>query len=831
MGVQQNRIAAYLNAQRRQRRVSGQSSTPTLSFTDRTVGQTFAFIGAPNAVSKTWCDAGNPVVRVQKDYSGAEQDLYPSLDGTLYTQAHGQGDTATVFADGDLLLVDRIYNQAGSDSSTDFVTAISDDRRLLLNIDTPTSPHFAGIDIGTQHPSQHATERGYELPHTIILQTSTTMLNAFALHQFVNSGDLVRIIQNDATGSPYWQLQGAQPRHFPSWAVQVSTLDSELWNVPVLLQLKADQYWGNSDYWAPASGINGNFQNSASPLADNTTSYTLNIFGPTNSLEGRCWAMLISQDALDDAVHYFGGLPTALCPLAKDHYGTEPTVTFPYNNAVIPMDLSTETADIPVHLTAKPSTEYEASWGGSYSSIGTTTADGILIGALTGQSKGSNTFTVREVGETDTISFTNVAVGITIGGFGESGARGRYSSVPLTISDLRKTDGGALPNDDQYLAAATVQAGGTGYAVDDILTFSGGTGTAAQVKVTAVSSGVVTSVVPYQTTASSFNFLGNYSAVPANPVSTTGGTGTGCTLNATWGEQRAWWMLVAELLFAEHNCPIRALNGAAEGSTYFYNQGVDSLGQWHPLPEVAPIGTGSSINAMGQLNHSNADFLTPNAIIFDIGKNDASLGTGTSKATYKAHFQALVAAFRSRTGNNNLTVYPIASGANSGHQDKTDVIREATMELWDESGFGAGGSFAHLEHGEDGVHLQTPAQKQAAADVCYRNIFGAGRAPQFSSATVSSDEIEITFTGGVSPLTIDSAAESTGWTISDGAGSRTVSNVAISGLVVTLTCDQALTGTVDIDWCKGVTGVGTTLNDSDATTPLPPEPFSTSVAA
>lgn len=78
-------------------------------------------------------------------------------------------------------------------------------------------------------------------------------------------------------------------------------------------------------------------------------------------------------------------------------------------------------------------------------------------------------------------------------------------------------------------SAVAVAAGGTGYTVGDVLTVSGGTletgGTRTTVTVATVSSGVVTGVT--------LTNPGEWATVPANAVATTGGTGTGCTLNLT----------------------------------------------------------------------------------------------------------------------------------------------------------------------------------------------------------------------------------------------------------------------------------------------------------
>ena len=79
----------------------------------------------------------------------------------------------------------------------------------------------------------------------------------------------------------------------------------------------------------------------------------------------------------------------------------------------------------------------------------------------------------------------------------------------------------------------TVTAGGTGYVIGDVLTLAGGTtiggGTGAKgtVIVTATSSGAVTSVGSYTP--------GYYNTAPSNPVSVTGGHGSGATLTLNWG--------------------------------------------------------------------------------------------------------------------------------------------------------------------------------------------------------------------------------------------------------------------------------------------------------
>lgn len=84
-----------------------------------------------------------------------------------------------------------------------------------------------------------------------------------------------------------------------------------------------------------------------------------------------------------------------------------------------------------------------------------------------------------------------------------------------------------------YLTAATVAGGGTGYAVDDVLTIAGGTTVMnrppATVVVTAESAGVITGVALAD--AGGFD---NTMALPSSPNSVTGGSGTGASITVSF---------------------------------------------------------------------------------------------------------------------------------------------------------------------------------------------------------------------------------------------------------------------------------------------------------
>ena len=79
---------------------------------------------------------------------------------------------------------------------------------------------------------------------------------------------------------------------------------------------------------------------------------------------------------------------------------------------------------------------------------------------------------------------------------------------------------------DKEATVVVIVGGGTGYVVSDVLTVSGGTfTTATTLTVTSVSGGVIDGI--------EITEPGVYSVLPSNPVSATGGTGSGATFTMT----------------------------------------------------------------------------------------------------------------------------------------------------------------------------------------------------------------------------------------------------------------------------------------------------------
>ena len=100
-----------------------------------------------------------------------------------------------------------------------------------------------------------------------------------------------------------------------------------------------------------------------------------------------------------------------------------------------------------------------------------------------------------------------------------------YTSQPT----VHFSTGSAAATCDIQIGLASLSSAGSGYAVGDILTFAGGTfNTAGSLKVATVNgSGAITGI--------NLNTTGDYTAAPTNPVSVTGGYGTGATFTLNFG--------------------------------------------------------------------------------------------------------------------------------------------------------------------------------------------------------------------------------------------------------------------------------------------------------
>ena len=130
-------------------------------------------------------------------------------------------------------------------------------------------------------------------------------------------------------------------------------------------------------------------------------------------------------------------------------------------------------------------------------------------------------------------SGVNISNGGTVTAITRTNNSGTYTSVPTVVISAPTTAGGVQAtanavNMIQSGGSPTINSGGTGYTVGDVLTIVGGTPvtTAATMTVTSVSGGVITGI--------NYTNFNSYTVVPTAPFSVTGGTGSGATFTSGW---------------------------------------------------------------------------------------------------------------------------------------------------------------------------------------------------------------------------------------------------------------------------------------------------------
>jgi hypothetical protein len=125
-------------------------------------------------------------------------------------------------------------------------------------------------------------------------------------------------------------------------------------------------------------------------------------------------------------------------------------------------------------------------------------------------------------------SGVNISNGGTVTAITRTATGSAYTSIPSVAVSAPTTAGGvqATASANMFVFTVTVASGGTGYTVGDVLSLVGGTGAAGQVTVATVSAGVITGITNGPSN-------GLYSALPTTPATTTGGTGSGATINIT----------------------------------------------------------------------------------------------------------------------------------------------------------------------------------------------------------------------------------------------------------------------------------------------------------
>lgn len=224
-------------------------------------------------------------------------------------------------------------------------------------------------------------------------------------------------------------------------------------------------------------------------------------------------------------------------------------------------------------------------------------------------------------------------------------------------------------------SCASVSSGGVGYAVNDVLTVTGGSGSSAILTVATVSSGVITSV--------NVTNAGSYTTFPVSPVNVTGGSGSGATFNLTGGVISASVSVggsgytVGDFLIVSGGSGVPAtLEVTAAAGSSITAVSVLSPGNYSIFPlsptVVVEGGGGSARNSTGEqwLDTSNPNApgllvydgnrwrgITPisNTLWVDVDGNNDNDGTSpqTAKRTIKAALALATAGTQIRVASGN----------------------------------------------------------------------------------------------------------------------------------------------------------------------------------
>ena len=184
-------------------------------------------------------------------------------------------------------------------------------------------------------------------------------------------------------------------------------------------------------------------------------------------------------------------------------------------------------------------------------------------------------------------SGVNISNGGTVTALTRTAQGSGYTSFPSVAISAPTTAGGVQATASvtqmvQFGTSPTINSGGTGYTVGDVLTVVGGTplSASATMTVTSVSAGVITGI--------NYTNFAIYTALPANPFSVTGGTGTGATFSSTWA--------------------VQALSITNAGSGYIEQPTVTfSGGGGSGAAAFATVGSGTIVKSIG----ANMSFYVP----------------------------------------------------------------------------------------------------------------------------------------------------------------------------------------------------------------------------
>jgi hypothetical protein len=315
-------------------------------------------------------------------------------------------------------------------------------------------------------------------------------------------------------------------------------------------------------------------------------------------------------------------------------------------------------------------------------------------------------------------SGVNISNGDTVTAITRTAAGSGYTTIPALAISAPTTAGGvqATATPTMLLATGpTVASGGSGYTVGDVLTLSGGTfSTVARVTVATLSGSSVATV----TVTSS----GTYSALPTNPVSVTGGTGSGATFNLTWAVQSGFTITNAGSGYVEQPTVTFSGGGGGSGAAAF-----------------ASVGAGTVIRSLGTTGAQSIDFQGPSSIgtgvpnfrVRDTGAN-SFLMAGSAADTATLFAQGAANAVLTLASNGTQSVRIGTNGSSTVEQLRVAHTASAVNYV-QVTGAATGNQPNISTQGSDANVILNLASKGNA-----NIIFNANGAEQFRTGAVAS---------------------------------------------------------------------------------------------
>lgn len=249
-------------------------------------------------------------------------------------------------------------------------------------------------------------------------------------------------------------------------------------------------------------------------------------------------------------------------------------------------------------------------------------------------------------------SGVNISNGGTVTAITRTATGSGYTSFPSIAISAPTTAGGTTATASVFTVgttSATVASGGTGYTVGNIISTNAGASqsSAATFTVTAVSSGVITAI-------SSTGTGGSFTAIPTNPVATTGGSGSGATLNLS-----SFYIIGLSLLTAGSGYieqpTVTFSGGGGSGAAAYATVGSFST--------IKSLGVGQLITSGANVTNTGFAFFTPNTaipsfLIRESGGGDAFLvaGPGIGGASLYALGAANSALFLGSNGTSRVSI-------------------------------------------------------------------------------------------------------------------------------------------------------------------------------